>query len=282
MKYIAITLIISIKLFSAFSQSLPQKQILIPLNNLNGVPYDIGYEIKDYYIQGFEIDEKGDFYFLGGSSTTYLAKFTGSKLIYRHSFSKNVAIGSQLFFRKDTLYTYNSEVPHTTYLINPTNGQLIKNYKSKDKEDINSFQFLADGIITESYGNSPVHYYLYDLRGDKIKQVPNKFNLPFMFSSSSAPWATAQFIGMWKDKFVFYSRRIDSNTMKDGFFTTDNTGKIIQQKVIVNYLNTFGQTFAESPPEFRKVRDGNLYVLGRKGKLALITEIPLETLFSSQ
>ncbi|EHQ28198.1 hypothetical protein [Mucilaginibacter paludis] len=282
MKYIVITLIIWVKLFAAFSQNFPQKQISIPLSNQKGVPFAIGNEIKDYYIDGFEIDDKGDFYFLGGSSTICLAKFSGSKLVYQHLFSKNITIGSQLFFKRDTLYSYNSEIPHTTSLINPSNGQLLKKYKSKDKEDINSFRFLPDGIVVESYGKSPVHYYLYDLIGDKIKEVPNKYNLPFMTPSSLSPWATSQFIGMWNDKFVFYSRRIDSNNMKDGFFTTDSTGKILQQKVILDYLNTFGQTFAESPPEFRKIRNGNLYVLGRKGKLAMITEIPLATFFSPQ
>lgn len=282
MKYIVITLIIWINLFVPFSQNFPKKQILIPLDNQKGVPFEIGNEIKDYYIEGFEIDDKGDFYFLGGSSTICLTKFTGNKLIYRHSFSKNNTIGSQLFFRRDTLYTYNSAVPHTTSLINSTNGQLIKNYKSKYKEDINSFQFLTDGIVVESYGKSPVHYYLYNLKGDKMKEVLNKYNLPFMEPSSLAPWPTSQFIGMWNDKFVFYSRRIDSNGIRDGFFTTDSTGKILQQKVIVDYLSTFGQTFAESPPEFRKIRNNNLYVLGRKGKLAVITEIPLKTFFNSQ
>jgi hypothetical protein len=279
MKYIVLILVIWVKSLAAFSQSFPEKQISIPLDNQKGVPFEIGNEIKDYYIEGFEVDDKDNLYFLGGSSSICLTKFTGNRMIYRHAFSKTITIGSQLFFRRDTLYTYDSEVPHTIFIINPTNGQLIKKYKSKDAQDINSFQFLVDGIVAESYGESPVHYYLYDLKGNKIKEVPNKYNLPFTIHYPLAPWATSQFIGMWNDKFVFYSRRIDSNSMKDGFFVTDNTGKILQQKVILDYLNTFGQTFAESPPEFRKIRNNDLYVLGRKGKFAVITEIPLRTLF---
>jgi hypothetical protein len=110
--------------------------------------------------------------------------------------------------------------------------------------------------------------------GKRIKQVQNQYNLPFDLSSLP----NCRFISMLGEKFVFYAKVIKERA-KDIFFTSDATGKVLQEKEIVNYPELFGRVFAENPSDFKKVKNNKLYVLGRKGKSAIVTEISLENLF---
>jgi hypothetical protein len=62
------------------------------------------------------------------------------------------------------------------------------------------------------------------------------------------------------------------------FFLISKNGEILNKKSMPNN-SIFGAGYAENPSEDRKVRNGYLYVLGRKGQFALITKMPLSSLF---
>ena len=57
----------------------------------------------------------------------------------------------------------------------------------------------------------------------------------------------------------------------------DKKGRVLASKLLPS--NFSGDGYVSNPPEDRKVRNGSLFVLGRKGKFALITEVPLQSFF---
>ena len=86
MKTLALTLFACFNFFICFAQSFVKKQTLIPLSDVNGVPFKKDPELNDLIINGFEIDSKGNFYFLGGEKTVCLAVFAGNKQLYRKTY----------------------------------------------------------------------------------------------------------------------------------------------------------------------------------------------------
>jgi len=228
--------------------------------------------VNDFFIDGFEIDNNGNFYFLGGDKSISLAVFSGSQLIYRARY-KNISTGvGQLYFSRNVLYTFNRLSPNKLFLINPINGVIIKAYENKVSEKINSYTFTGNNLIIQSLSDSKIIYNQYTLTVKRIRQAVNKYNLLFNIPND------VQFLGNWKDKFVFYMIS-GRNFEKQRFYVTDKSGKILAQRILANDNLIFGDGYAENPPEDRKVRNGNLYVLGRKSNFALITEIPLQNFF---
>ncbi len=84
-----------------FSQTFPKKQTLIPLSNVNGVPYFKDQDMNDIGIDGFEVDEKGNFYFFGGEKLQTLAIFTGNKQILRKTYKQD--LGQLYIYKKKPL-----------------------------------------------------------------------------------------------------------------------------------------------------------------------------------
>jgi hypothetical protein len=273
MKLLVYSLIVCLGPISCLAQTFKKKQILIPLDNSKGVPFHKEAEVNDYYVNGFEIDDNGNFYFLGGDKALCLAVFSGSNLKYRKIY-KEIPLGTyQLYLSKDTLYTFNSLPPNKIFAIDPANGLIIKTYESMVSEKVNSYSFEEDHLIIQSIGSSDIIYNQYSLTGKLARQGINRYNLPFRIPVNT------EFLGMWNDQFVFY-RISGKNLDKQEFFTTDRSGKVSTSTFLPNTNLIFGNGYAEDPAEDRKVRNGNLYVLGRKGKFALITEIPLQSLFN--
>jgi hypothetical protein len=69
--------------FACFAQTFSKNQIVIPLNNSTGVPFYKDPQLDDLVIFGFDIDEGGRFYFLGGDKTQWLTVFKGTTQLYR-------------------------------------------------------------------------------------------------------------------------------------------------------------------------------------------------------
>lgn len=268
------TIIILFILFSslfAFSQGLIKKQILIPLDNNTGVPFYKNEESNDIAIDGFEIDKDENFYFLGGNRVIYLVAFSGNKLLYRKT-NKEFAVGtSHLYLFNNILYSFNPLSPNTLLALDPANGRVNNVYENITTKKINSFKFAGNSLITQSFNSSKFVYEKLSLTGGFIKQVSNSYDLPFPVANDF------EFLGKWNDEFVFWA--ITGNNL-DGqtFFLISKTGEILKKRSLPSN-SMFGADYAENSSEDRKVRNGFLYVLGRNGKFALITKIPLSSLF---
>jgi hypothetical protein len=122
------------------------------------------------------------------------------------------------------------------------------------------------------------YYELYSISGRYLKKVKNEYNL----NTGIIPEKSAELLGTWNGNYVFWNLDFDrGDNQIQKFWLVDKTGKILAKKSFPNKGNAFGGIYAENPSEHRKVRNGNLYVLGRSrtGNNALITEVPLQTFF---
>jgi hypothetical protein len=265
-----------IKSIFCFSQSITKKQTLIPLDNLKGVPFFKDRALYDIGIDGFEIDEKGKFYFYCAEKGC-LAVFSKNTPVYRkiyHDFH-----GTSLYIFNGDLYTFSFGGLGVNDLIclNLNNGLVKKRYNHLTSQNIASYTFADSSIIIGTQNTGKDLFFQYNLKGRYIKQVSNRYNIPSNIFPPKIQEADWEFAGKWNDKFVFWNINPES-TKNEKLCLVDETGKILITKLLPeNFSGDEG--YVGNPPEDRKVRNGSLFVLGRRGKSALITEVPLENIF---
>jgi len=279
MKKLILTSFICSNILFCFSQNFPKKQILIPLSNTNGVPFYKDQELNDFVVDGFEIDNKGNFYFMGGEKTESLAIFSGDKQVFRKTYNKDCP-DCLLYIYKDTLYTFNRQ-NNDLILFNKSNGLLIKKYTHIISKRINSYKFTDNTLVIELLGDSKLTYEQYTLLGKYVKQVPNDCGITQFVIPKRDRNYDLSFLGKWDANYVFWALVDENDSQIQKFLLVNKDGKVLATKSLVNKNNVFGRVYAENPDEHRKVRNGNLYVLGhsREGNFALITEVPLQSFF---
>ena len=87
-----------------------------------------------------------------------------------------------------------------------------------------------------------------------------------------------QFLGKWNNAFLFWSWEYNKDVYK--FWLQDGNGKVIATVNIEDKM--FGNSLygkSGNPNEHRKLRNGSIFILGREGDNAIITELPLKELF---
>lgn len=256
------------------------KQIIIPLNNSYGVPYE---EIETGYdVIGFDVDNKDEYYFLGGSKTT-LAVFSDNKLKYRTDL-KGLNI-SGVYLQNNTLWGFGSKYDFKSkksindlYKINLTKASAYSKKSFITDQSVNYFQFVDSCLVLEfckiMNGPSIFEYKKYDLSCNFITSVQNRFALPINIYSGSFSQKSINYLGNWKGGYLFES--VDSLGYFK-FFLLDKNGQLMASKSIVDKM--LGNSFAERPDDFIKFRFNAIYVLGYRGKNAVITKIPMDKLF---
>lgn len=278
MKNSILALLIALNTFSCFSQSFPKKQTLIPLSNVNGVPFYKAEEMGDIGINGFEIDDKGNFFFFGGERNGCLACFNGSKQVYRKNYN-DLSKGSELHLHKNNMYgfTFDRNGNRVYIKINAANGSIIKLPNQFEPSNSSDKIFIDSCIIFEFSGanDSKNYYEQYTLTGKFIKKTSKITEIRSLFFPQAGNDPIYSFVGEWNDDYVFWGKSdLDAPYQ---LYLVDDKGKILAKRIIPKGLT--GKGYFEEPDEDRKVRNGSFFVLGRKGNYALITEIPLASFF---
>jgi len=250
------------------------KQTKIILNNLKGVPFTKD-ENGGYYIEGFEIDTNGDFFFLGGDQAV-IARYAGNKCIYRKSYKQLVP--GQLSIQKNELVFFEFKFNRNSIaFLNKENGNLIKVNKLALNLNINSYNFL-DSTLAFSCINKDAKSdtYEYDYYRGSLKKIEELYYLPISLQNEDG----GEFIGKWNDNYVFLEYSDKSTlavTLKD---KKNNT----KGRYYINEINLgkpiHGDSYA--PSECVKLRNGILYLLYRQKEFATVTEIPLNSIFSNK
>ena len=273
------TPLICLVTFSCFSQILKEKHVLIPLDNTIGVPFYRERELADLVVDGFEIDNKGNFYFMGGNLTC-LAEFSGNKQLFRKTYREFPS--SSIYIYNNKLYTfYNRGDNNNLFVIDPSNGLVLKRYNKIADTHFNSYKFVDSSLVVEFSTFPKSVYHLYSLNGKYINNAIGRYNIDTLIVPRSDGNFQANYIGKWGDSNVFWDIVDEKNNQVEKFWLVNKQGKIIATKQLPNNSVIFGNDFYEDfPTEHRKVRNGNLYVLGRKGKNAVITIVPLNSFFS--
>lgn len=252
------------------------RKIVIPFNNQIGVPFSIN--DGNYTVCGFTVDEDENLYFLDGLKTT-LAIFKGKTQILRKPLSE-IKMGI-LTVNNDSLYVLNSwQNPNILYVLSRTSGKTCTRFRFETKGIANSCRFVENKIILEMYNNSNYYYNLFSLSGIFLGKGQNIYNLAMCLYPKSFDENGVQYIGKWKDGFVFYNIDFDEDNLAD-FVLTDKEGNLIK-KVKINYsligYPLCGYTECD-PSEHKVLRGDNLYILRRIDKNAVVIIIPLGELF---
>ena len=272
MKLFFFSFLLSIITIVSNGQSFPIKQLAILLDNDKGVPFYFDREINDIYITGFDVDEKENYYFLGGNEGSILAVFNGSKQIYR-KVDKQLSEGaSQIYLHNGKLYAF-SRISETLFVLDASNGIILKTFAKFVHENLTGFRFFKGSLIAQiSYFN----HEKYTLEGTFVKKIDNEYDLPPALAKITK---SKTFLGEWKGNFVCWA--YDEKSNADIYYLVDKMGKTIMSKRIPYNIKIYGDVFAEEPDYHKVLRNESIYILNRKGKSALITKIPLKTFFSS-
>jgi len=258
------------------TSSFTYKQVKIPLNNDNGVPF---YKDEyDYYVDGFDIDKNGNFYFLGGDNAI-LACFTGENLKFRKMFTEFKS--NQIYLLDDKIYLFDYMFEkNNLFSLDRNNGNIISRNQNIVKNRVNTFLFRDTSLIVELFNNQKSidmaterGIILFSLTGKFLKQVNNIYNLPSNLNPKSRE---VQFLGQWNDAYVYWDYDLDNRLYK--FILRNKKGEIIATQNIDEKV--FGKSFYGNPIEHKKMRNDSIYILGHDEKNAIITELPLKELFN--
>ena len=258
-------------------------QLVIPLDNLKGVPYQIS--MGTYDLGGFEVDEKGCLYFLGGERTT-LAVFRQNLPLFRKQYkefdSGNLHIYNNKIYAIDILYNYSSKQNKNNLVeLSMLDGAIGKMYYHIIATLFDSYTFIDDCLIVEKASNVAPAYKAtltkYSLSTHLKKQIENNYDLPEQFYPKKYADEGVNFLGIWNNYHIYQGSTIKDNLVQITFWELDIDGHTVLSKPFNS--NLFGKSFINTPNEFVKFRNGDVYIVGFKGKNALITKISIKDLF---
>jgi hypothetical protein len=269
-----------------FTTSFTYKQVKIPLDNEKGIPYIMELNNRFYSVDGFEIDNKGNFYFLGGGYNPTLVCYSGSIIKFRKKYTEFCSnpihiIGDTLALFDRAFEKDKPDQSNSLIILSASNGNIINKFPHTVTNNVNSCSFMDTSLILEVWVdkeniNSPPRIFLlYSLAAKFIKQIDNAYNLPELIYPARFKNTGNEYLGEWNNNFVYWYIP-DKNIQK--IFLINKEGVLIASTNIDKKL--FGESFFWNPPENRKLRNGNIYVLGHQGTNAVITILPVKDLFN--
>jgi len=184
-------------------------QIIIPLDNLKGVPYQM--EMGTYDLGGFEVDKNGCFYFLGGKQAT-LAVFKQNVSLFRKRYkefdSGNLFIYSNKIYTIDILYNFSTKkFKNNLVELNIGDGTTNKIYDHIIASPFNTYKFVDDCLITEEASNvAPAYkstFTQYSLLNHLKKQIENNYDLPAQFYPKNYADEGVNFLGTWNNYHIY-------------------------------------------------------------------------------
>src|SRR5690606_37482012 len=114
------------------------EQVFIVLDNETGVPYDFDKDIYGYIIEGFDVDEQENYYFLAGDNPSNLVCFSEDKEIFRRSYTQ--FMGNAIHQFEDQLlifdYKYNA---NNLFVLDKNDGMIIKSYQRIIENRVNNY-----------------------------------------------------------------------------------------------------------------------------------------------
>jgi hypothetical protein len=256
-------------------------QIELPLSNTEGVPY-LKDEV-DYSIEGFDIDTGGNYYFLSGKKATLVKISKDKKVVFRKTYAPLHAnrielIGTQLFTFND------QDDSNSLFALSIADGRVLVHHSRIIKNQVNAYYINDSSVIAEVFDyqkridmKTKPCFVKFDLAGRLIGQVQNRYDLPPNLYPKEYEDNAVQYMGRWNTAYVFWGYDPEKGIYK--FWLENDSATVLVTATFEKKI--LGKVYYGNPNEHRRLRNGNIYVLGRKEKNAFITEIPLTELFPS-
>jgi hypothetical protein len=270
-------------------QVTPYKQVHIPLNMQNGVPFVRDPDEDQYFIDGFDVDSNENYYFLAGKAATLACFSKDGKVLYRRFFPNLVPgqmhiLGNNLYFFENGIKAQNTLVE-----IDKGTGMFIRQYPKKIEKVLKSYGYrLIDGYQFDEFRDSILHITYIDSEGnEKPKTICFNFrgelilNCSHHLANSLGVEGEKHYehLGKWGSDYVL-GRFDDDDKNKYDLSLRDSSNTEIARSFVDR--RNLGEPMCGEycmPQEHRKVRNGKLYMLNRDKNMAEITEIDLAVIF---
>lgn len=252
-------------------------QYNIPLDNIKGVPFTI--VMNDYNIEGFDVDENGDFFFLGGDNTVLVSYSMSGEELCRVNLKKFKQ--GPIHIVKNSLYVFDNKYDsNSLFELDKRDGKIVTEHLGLIDNRVNSVYFSDTSFFLEIFNyqntidlDTKVHFLEFDFESNFKSESTDRYGLPEFFKSI---YANEYFIGKWENGYVFWDYDIDNEQYM--YLMRDQFGKTISKNNLDE--NNFGKSFYGAPLEHFRIRGNYLYQLNRAGDNACITVIDLNELFS--
>jgi hypothetical protein len=258
-------------------------QYEIPFDNSSGVPFDYDEMYSGYIVEGFDVDDNGLFYFLGGQ-TAIIACFKENRQIFRQYYGKFRS--NDLHIYKDKIFVFdNTENRNNLFVLNRENGEIERAFKNIIINSVNNYSFLDSSIVLRVFNDetnisiaTEMAYVEFDLEGNMISTANGQYNLPEIIAEKVG---AQRYLGIWKESYVFYENKlIDFQEESLIFYLYDDEGELIQKTQYSSSI--FGKDIYGMegfPEEHKKLKNDKIYWMGKKENSALISIISVEKLF---
>lgn len=291
MKFKIITFLIIFGLFihvSCGQSGLNVEKDTIPFakKNNSGVPLYKG-DKYDYLLHGFDVDSKGNYYFLSGSAEyAILSVYEGEKKISSKHYTEFHP--SRIYITHDSLivFDYYSQ-KNNLFILNKEEGEIIYTKKKILTNRVNAFAFLDDKIILEVFNDQPnidmnteIGFVEMNFAGKITASLDHGYGLlggmknpPF--DVENPEWNSPWLLGKWRDYILFFY--ID--------FETDNRVFILyapetKSKFSFNVSkDVFEKEFYDPWHELMELENGIIYVVGYEDQNIIITKLSLDEMF---
>ncbi len=256
-------------------------QYKIILSNTKGIPFSI--EDGDYAIWGFEVDADENFWFLGGDPAKLVKMTKRGDIVFKQEYKEFKA--NPIGIKSQKLYLFDIDFyrdpPNKLFVISCDDGQILQNFPIYLKKRVNWHVFLDNGIIFElSFAKPPYDnvkdmykYYLYSYEGKFIGEVYNRIGLNELYYFLKFRF-DYHYIGKYKNNPLFANYCLENVQWE--IFTINIRGQITQ-KIIVDQ-NMLGEPFYQAPEDLWCLANNKLFIVYRKDKSAIITELDLNKL----
>lgn len=272
-----------ILMFSGTTLCQVRRQIEIPLSNKSGVPFEYVKwppTEKGYYVGGFDVGADGNLYFLGWNPVILVKATPHGKILFRKTYTqfstRDINIVGNL------LYVFDKD-KKALFVINPDDGSIIREYQNILKGVVNDY-FWNDStlvvwimdkqrVLSENFDGPFVKF---GVHGEYLGKTNNIYGLP------DSIYGTRPRYGALMGKTggdLIYGR--DEKPGVSSLWAFDSSGYVVGKVYLSD--ESIGQVHMFlGTHDGAKLRNGNIYFLGRKGKNAVVTEIPAENLFRHQ
>jgi hypothetical protein len=262
----------------------PYKQILIPLDKLKGVPFSKD-DRGEFTIEGFEIDNNENFFFLGDRKATLAGFSKDGKSIFRKTYldltpGEMHIIGNKLYFfeiSQDLIYTL-VELDKTSGLVNKKYTKTITKELRAPGRSIEYYQFndsVLKIICIDGGDVEKPKAICFNFKGELLSNCRQ-------YDSNSAAIDNENeygYTGRLANNYVLAKFSEDSEKFE--LSLRDSSNAVISNAFIE--MKYAGKPFCGHlgcmPSEHRKVRNNKLYLLNRDKNMAVITVVDLADIF---
>ncbi len=266
-----------------------QNELHIKKDSISFKDVPINKNNDQYYLEGFEVDSNGVYYFLTGSSNNaILTKHDGNKVLLKKRYTEFHP--SRMYLVNDSIILFDYYYQENNlFILNKINGEVLYSKNKILTNRVNAFAYINNKIILEVFNDQPnidmrtkTGYLEMDFSGNIMGAAAHDYGLlgglkDLPFEIKNREWNTTWFIGEWQNRLLFYY--VDFETSNNVFVLYDPNTKLKKTNILAE--SYFEKNFYDPWLELIKLRTEILYVVGHDEKNVIVQQIRMGDMFPS-